>query len=131
MSLPSLVFAAAQRHSKTSPVEVHRLKIRLAKLVLGQATPSAVNQLELAERFVNGQSTREELADARQDAWTYIGSLACYCSVTDSASSQAVLSCLESDPAAHDFSSLLEQSERVLRCGVADATLAHELEASD
>ncbi|MGC4092822.1 MAG: hypothetical protein QM756_34045 [Polyangiaceae bacterium] len=106
---------------------LHAMKLALARLVLGQASPNAVNQLDLAQRFLEGNATLAELHDARQDAWTYIGSLACYCSVTDSASAQAVLACLEADASAHTLQSLSEQVERVLRCRVPESEVERVL----
>jgi len=105
----------------------HRCKLELARLVVRQAPASAANQLDLAERFLNGEASIAELAEARTDVWSYLGSLACYCSATDSASAQAILGCLETDPSAHTFASLLEQVERVARCGVSEAEIARVL----
>ncbi len=125
MIAPSL--EAEARRAAANAENLHRLKLELAKLVLSQASPSAVNQLHLVERFLEGQASAAELADARQDAWAYVGSLACYCSPTDSASAQAVLSCLETGPAAHTGDSLLEQVERVLLCGISERALLEVL----
>jgi len=127
MAIPAELEALARTFAEVSPSTLHRLKLDLAKLVMLQAPPSAQNQLALAERFLEGGASAEALSDARQDAWAYIGSLACYCSATDSASAQAVLSCLESDAAAHTPQSLREQLERVLRCGVAQPAIARVL----
>ena len=120
--------AAVQRYEHASPRALPRVKISLARLVLGEASPQAVQQLELAEHYLSGSASAQELREARADAWAYVGSLACHCSITDSASSTAVLSCLESDEGAHGLASLLEQTERVLRCGVPEASVANALD---
>ena len=70
-----------------------------------------------------GRASAAELRDARQDCWTYVGSLACGCSISDSASAHAVMTCLEPDDAAHVGSLLLEQVERVRRCGASQAQI--------
>jgi hypothetical protein len=124
----ALVEAALRRHERATPHTLHRLKLALAKLVASTASPSAQNQLGLVERFLEGRALAAELSDAKQDAWAYIGSLACYCSRTDSASAQAVLSCLEADDAAHTFASLREQAARVAACGIESAALIPALE---
>jgi hypothetical protein len=120
-SLSAAIQAAARRHAEAGPAAIQRLKLRLAALVAPQAPANAVNHLALAQRFVDGAASSGELLDARQDVWAYVGSLACYCSPTDSASAQAILACLESSPAAHASASLPEQVERVLCCGVSEA----------
>jgi hypothetical protein len=102
---------------------VHRLQVGLARLVLDQAPPSASSQLQLAVAFIEGRVGEPELRDARQDCWTFVGSLACGCSISDSASAHAVMTCLESDEAAHGASSLSDQIMRVLRCGVSEAEI--------
>lgn len=118
MSLPQPVSEALSPFYGASPRAVHRAKVELAKLVLAEAPPQAVRQLELAERFLSGEANDAELATEKTEVWTYIGSLACYCTVSDSASAQAVLSCLESEDRHHTIESLFEQIERVSRCRV-------------
>lgn len=118
MTLVEPIREAASLLATAPPRTVHRAKIELAKLALSEAPPQAVNQLELAERFLHGAASSSELASAKTDVWTYIGSLACYCTVSDSASAQAVLCCLETDDGHHTAASLLEQAERVSRCRV-------------
>jgi hypothetical protein len=99
---------------------VHRLQVGLARLVLEQAPPQAASQLALALAFIERRATAAELMEARQDCWAYVGSLACGCSVADSASAHAIMTCLEADDAAHASSALPEQLERILRCGVSE-----------
>lgn len=118
MTLPEPIREAASLFVGAPPSRVHRAKIELSKLVLSDAPPQALNQLQLAERFLSGDASGAELASAKTDVWTYIGSLACYCTVSDSASAQAVLSCLEHEDSHHRADSLLEQAERVRRCRV-------------
>jgi hypothetical protein len=108
------------RFAALTPAGVHRLQVGLAELVLAQAPPAAAGQLALATRFIEGQVSPAELKDAQQDCWTYVGSLACGCTASDSASAHAIMSCLEPDPAAHTPAALLEQVQRILRCGVAE-----------
>jgi hypothetical protein len=100
---------------------VHRLQLRLAELLLSHAPPGATGQLELALGFVEGRADASALHEARQDCWTYVGSLACGCSVADSASAHAIMVCLETDPTAHSPAALAEQVERSLRCGASEA----------
>jgi hypothetical protein len=115
-----------------SPRAIHRLQVGLARLVLEQAPPAAPGQLALAVAFIEGRAAAADLLDARQDCWTHVGSLACGCSVADSASAHAIMTCLETDPAAHSPAALVEQAERILRCGVVEAQIVavlgeHEL----
>ncbi len=91
--------------------------------MLEQAPPGAAGQLALALAFIEGRAAAAELLDARQDCWTSVGSLACGCSVADSASAHAIMTCLETDAAAHSPATLAEQAERILRCGVAEARI--------
>lgn len=109
--------------------QVHRLQVGLARLVLDQAPPSAPQQLALALAFIEGHAQRAQLHDAKQDLWTYVGSLACGCSIADSASAHAVLSCLETDEASHSSAALTEQVIKVLRCGVVEISILRVLEA--
>jgi hypothetical protein len=95
----------------------HLLQVGLAKLVLEQAPPAAASQLDLALAFIDGRATAAELKEARQDCWVYVGALACGCSLADSASAHAVMTCLETDDAAHAGGTVADQVERVLRCG--------------
>jgi hypothetical protein len=94
------------------------LKVALAELILRMADPDAFRQLEVARLFLDSRATAAELADARQDRWAHVGSLACYCTPTDSLASQAILCCLEADESQHARTTLSEQAVRVLRCGV-------------
>lgn len=97
-------------------------------MVLDLAPPAAAQQLDLAEAFIEGRAESAELTEARQDCWTYVGSLACGCSLADSASAHAIMTCLETSPDAHGPQALREQVERVLRCGVEDARVLRVLE---
>ena len=106
-----------------SPLAIHRLQVGLARLALEQAPPAAPGQLALALAFIEGRALAAELLDARQDCWTHVGSLACGCSVADSASAHAIMTCLETDAAAHSPAALVEQAERILRCGVDEARI--------
>lgn len=106
-----------------SPEAIHRLQVGLARLVLEQAPPAAVGQLTLALAFIEGRAAASELRDARQDCWTYVGSLACGCSMADSASAHSIMTCLETEAAAHSLAALTEQAERIVRCGVDEARI--------
>lgn len=108
---------------------MHFAQIELARLVLDRAPPAASSQLELATAFLLGRVHAEELRDARQDCWTYVGSLACGCSLADSASAHAIMTCLETDTAAHTATSLREQAERVQSCGATEAQILGALAA--
>lgn len=118
MTLPAEIRDAAALFRGAPPELVHRAMLGLARLVLVEAPPQAASQLELAERFLRSEASAAELASAKADVWAYIGSLACYCTPSDSASSQAVLACLETDPSQHGEAALLEQAERVARCHI-------------
>lgn len=115
--VPQEIREALRARLTTDPRELHRLKIALAELVLRAAEPDASRQLEIARLYLESGATAAELADARQDCWTHIGSLACYCTPTDSLASQAILCCLEAEQSQHTPASLSEQAARVLRCG--------------
>jgi hypothetical protein len=91
--------------------------------LLGHAPPGAEQQLELAAAFLHGNASAQALKSAQQDCWTQVGSLACGCSVADSASGAAFLACLESDPSAHTPAALAEQVTRALRAGVAESSI--------
>ncbi|HWA74437.1 MAG TPA: hypothetical protein VG937_18960 [Polyangiaceae bacterium] len=116
--VPQEIREALRTRFSSGPREVHRLKVALAELVLRIAGPGAFGQLGVARRFLEAGATVAELADARQDSWAHIGSLACYCTPTDSLASQAILCCLEADDSQHAPETLTEQAVRVLRCGV-------------
>jgi hypothetical protein len=77
----------------------------------------------LAAAFIEGRASREELCDARTDCWTDVGSLACGCSLADSASAHAVLSCLETEDEAHGHAALVEQVSRVSSCGATESSI--------
>lgn len=116
--VPEEIHEALRVRLATGAREVHQLKIALAELALRAADPDAFRLLEVARRFLQSRATAAELAEARQDCWAQVGSLACYCTPTDSLASQAILCCLEADEAQHAPASLSEQALRVLRCGV-------------
>ena len=97
---------------------IHRAELALAGLVVDWAPPGSAQHLALAQRFLDGEKLQTELAEAKQECWTYVGSLACGCSLADSASAHVLLVCLEASPDAHHLGALTEQVERVLRCGV-------------
>jgi hypothetical protein len=122
--------AALGRFTGATATEVHRRKLGMAKLLLAHAPPSASAQLELALGFIEGRIGAEALREARQDCWTYVGSLACGCSLADSASAHAIMTCLETDDGAHSPSSLSEQLERALRCGASEPELLQVLAAT-
>jgi hypothetical protein len=111
------------RFSSATVEEIHRLQLGLAQLVLDQAPAGAVGQLQLARGFLEGRVSAAALHEARQDCWTYVGSLACGCSIADSASAHAIMTCLETDDSAHLPGSLSEQVERSLRCGATEAAV--------
>jgi hypothetical protein len=121
--LSPLLKAELGRFSSATVQEIHRLQLGLAHLVLDQAPPGAGAQLALAQGFVEGRVSRAALHEARQDCWTYVGSLACGCSITDSASAHAIMTCLEADDSAHGPGGLCEQVERCLRCGAPEAAV--------
>jgi acyl-CoA reductase-like NAD-dependent aldehyde dehydrogenase len=118
------------RFAEAKVPQVHRLQLRLAELLLNHAPPGATGQLELALGFVEGRTAAAALHEARQDCWTYVGSLACGCSVADSASAHAIMVCLETDATAHSPAALVEQVERSLRCGASEADVLGVLRAA-
>ena len=115
--------AELARFSSATVAEIHRLQLGLALLVLDQAPPGAVGHLALAHEVVAGRGSAAALHEARQDCWTYVGSLACGCSIADSASAHAIMTCLETDDSAHTPRGLSEQVERCLRCGADEAAV--------
>lgn len=125
--VPQELGEALRARSASGAREVLRLKVALAELVLRLADADAFRQLDVARHFLESGATAAELADARQDRWAQIGSLACYCSPSDSLVSQAILCCLEADEAQHTAASLSEQAVRVLRCGVSAELLLRAL----
>jgi hypothetical protein len=103
------------------PRELVLRKVALARLLRSQLPPFAWNLLaELEEALEEGSV--ENLArlrrEGREQCWTHLGSLACYCSVTDSLSMQAVSACFEEPDPATALSSLEEQAARVERAGI-------------
>jgi hypothetical protein len=120
---------ALARLETARPAQVHRLQVGLARLVTDQAPASAPQQLDLAVAFIEARAAKADLADAKQDLWTYVGSLACGCSIADSASAHAIMSCLETDEASHSFAALGEQVVKVLRCGVSETSILSVLTA--
>jgi hypothetical protein len=91
----------------------------------------AEQQLELAAAFLRGAASARDLKSAQQDCWSYVGSLACGCSVADSASGAAFLACLEGDPSAHSPAALAEQVTRALRAGASDSAVLAVLARRD
>lgn len=91
----------------------------------------ASTQLDLARAFIEGRADAAALRDARQDCWSYVGSLACGCSISDSASAHAVMTCLEAESSAHEPPALAEQVERIARCGVDEARIMAVLREHD
>jgi hypothetical protein len=125
--------AALEALPELDAARVHRLQVGLAELVLPQAPPGAVGQLELARAFIEGRADAAALREAQQDCWTYVGSLACGCSVSDSASAHAIMTCLETSPSAREpaAAALREQVERVARCGVSEPKIISVLSPVD
>jgi hypothetical protein len=126
---PELATALA-RFAGASARQVHRLQLGLAELLLDHAPPSASAQLQLASAFIEGQVPASALHEARQDCWTYVGSLACGCSIADSVSAHAIMTCLETEDTAHSVAGLAEQLERALRCGATESELLQVLGSS-
>jgi hypothetical protein len=120
---PVAIEEALALHVAAGSRVVHELELSLARLLLADAPPGARQQLELAEAFLRGEASARDLKSAQQDCWTYVGSLACGCSVADSASGAAVLACLEADPSAHTQGALSEQVTRALRAGIAESAI--------
>ena len=129
--ITSSVQGALALHAEASPSAVHELELGLAALLLEHAPVGGREHLELAKRYLAGQADLAELRSAQQDCWTYVGSLACGCSVADSASGAAVLACLNGDASAHTALALAEQAERAMRAGASEeqvlAVLAHRV----
>lgn len=121
--LSSGLLVALGRFSGSTPAQVHRVQLAVARLLLAHAAPQASEQLALALGFIDGHVSADALRDARQDCWTYVGSLACGCSVADSASAHAIMACLETNDAAHSPEALAEQVERARRCGATETEL--------
>jgi hypothetical protein len=107
------------------------LELRLAALLLEHAPAEGREQLELAERFLAGRASLAELRSAQQDCWSHVGSLACGCSVADSASGAAFLACLNGDPSSHSAPALVEQVERALRAGASEEQVLAVLASRD
>jgi hypothetical protein len=111
-----------------SKTRVHALEISLAELLLGLSPPEATLQLALARRYLAEEATKAELIEAQRDCWTYVGSLACGCSVADSASADAIMACLATADDAHGPEALAEQVKRVLRCDIVPETVRRVLQ---
>jgi hypothetical protein len=125
--LSPAILAELAASAALPPADVHRLQVGLAHWVLDQAPPAAALHLELAHAFIEGRARPEELLEARQDCWSYVGSLACGCSLADSAAAHAIMTCLEPGSDAHSNAALREQVERVLRCDVDEAAILQTL----
>ena len=125
--LPGELREAARAHADAPAREIQRLQVELARLVLDQAPPGSAQHLELCGSAIGDQQLDGALNEARQELWTYVGSLACGCSDSDSASAHAVLICLVGEQAARGEAELVEQIERVLRCGVSNARVLEAL----
>jgi hypothetical protein len=122
-ALSPAILRALARLAAASPERVHRLQVGLARLVTDHAPASAPQQLDLAVAFIEARATKAHLADAKQDLWTYVGSLACGCSIADSASAHAIMSCLETDEGSHSPPALAEQVIKVSRCGASETSI--------
>jgi hypothetical protein len=122
--VPSELLASIALLKNRDASDWHGLSVRMAALTLPHASPSAHQQLEQAQRFLLGQASAAELAEARQECWAYLCSLPCYCAVNDAASARAVLRCLESEASRYTLGSLTEQASDVLLAGVPAEALA-------
>jgi hypothetical protein len=122
---PSAIEEALSLHPASDARSIHVLEVGLARLLLAHAPAAAQQQLELAAEFLRGAAAARDLKSAQQDCWSYVGSLACGCSVADSASGAAFLACLDPEPSAHTRAALAEQVARAIRAGASeDAILA-------
>jgi hypothetical protein len=115
------VRSALSRFASATAEQVHRAQFGLARLLVEQGPPGSPHYLELAQAFLERRANASALREAKQDLWTYVGQLACGCSLADSASAHAMMTCLETSEDAHSPSALAEQVERALRCGVSEA----------
>lgn len=88
------------------PRVVHRAKAELLETVRSSLPPFAQRLLPLVQRYLDGEAVEHELREGRADVWAHLGTLACYCTVDESASLRSVLSALESEVGAHDEASL-------------------------
>jgi hypothetical protein len=127
MSLPAEIDAAVARRASPGGRAVHRTQIELAKLILGNGPPGAIHHLELAERFLAHAASAAELAEAQRDIWAHTSSVACGCSVADSASAQLILNCLAPNELEHTKAALREHVTRVLECGVSEEAVLRVL----
>jgi hypothetical protein len=127
MSLPKEIDGAARIRASAGARAVHGAHIELAKLVLEHAPPGSLGHLELATRFLERAASAGELAEARREIWAHATALACGCSLTDSASAQVMLSCLEPNEAEHTLDALREQARRVLQCGASEDAVLRAL----
>ncbi len=118
---------ALARHATATAGEIQQLELGLAELHLEHGPPGARQHLDLAARFLAGEASPADLAEARQECWAHAGSLACGCSAADSATSAAFLAVLDASAAAHTSASLSEQVERALRAGVSEASVLQVL----
>jgi hypothetical protein len=129
LAVADATLAALLSHLPTlAPARVHALELALAELLLGLSPPEATLQLALARRYLAGEATKTELIEAQRDCWTYVGSLACGCSIADSASAEAIMACLASSDDAHGPGALAEQVKRVLRCDIEPERVRQVLE---
>lgn len=119
--LSARIEAALSLHGATPGRAVHALEIELGRLLAPHGPPGAEQQLAVARAFLDGAASRAELKSAQQDCWTHVGSLACGCSVADSAAGAAFLACLEADESSHTVATLTEQVTRALRAGIAES----------
>lgn len=119
----------ADEHEGSAPRVVQRVKRRLLELARPSLPPVAFPLLELVDRYLEGEPLEGELAEGRADVWAQVGTLACYCSVDDSAALRSVLAVLETDEGAHAPSSLERFAEDVAILGVAPAAIERELSA--
>jgi hypothetical protein len=126
---PTRIEEALSLHAQASSPSVHALEIELARLLTSHGPPGAEQQLELARAFLDGAASAADLKSAQQDCWTHVGSLACGCSVADSASGAAFLACLEAGSEAHSLAALSEQVTRALRAGVSETDVLAVLAA--
>lgn len=110
------------------PTFAKNAKLALAALVAPIAPPFARNLLELAARAAKGEASESDLSEGRVEAWTYLGSLACYCSETDSLSVQITMTALDSATA--DRATLFSISEKLRRAGVAEEAIFATLQGA-
>jgi hypothetical protein len=109
---------------------IRKVALELAELTLPYLPTSLAGELRVARKFQTGGASKEELLEARSNAWTYVTGLACGVGPRDGSAAQIVMACLEADPSRFTEEMLFEHGQRVVSGGASFQAIRGVFEAA-